>query len=220
MKDELQELKKTDVYTLYEKGKRYLYSKHVYSDTDLNYRMYEGDQWAGAIIDGIEKAQYNFIETIVNYKVANINQNIYAMHFSSENFEQKEFRQTAEKVCELLDKKAAKDWEADQMDSKIREVTTDAAVNDEGIIYSYYDEEEQQHKNEVLDKNDIQYANEQSSDIQNQPYIIIVQRKPVLEVQEFAKREGLSDEKLLNIVGDNQTGESAGDEAKIEKMIW
>lgn len=213
----LEEIKKTDIWEMYEKGRDYLRMHNVFADTDLNYRMYSGNQWEGAKIDGIEKAQYNFIETIVNYKVSTINQNLWQMHFSSENFESREFRKTAEKVCDLLDKKASKVWEKDQMDDKIREISDDSAINDEGIFYVNFDDESQCPINEVINKNDIQYGNEQSPDIQSQPYIIISQRKPILEVINFAKDEGLSKEKIDLIKGDKDTLEEAGDDAKIEK---
>ena len=211
------DIPKTDTWELFEKGRNYLSKMGVYTDTDLNYRMYNGNQWEGANIEGIEKAQYNFIETIVNYKVSTINQNLYAIHFSSENFEQKEFRKNAKKVCELLDKKAAKVWEKDQMDLKVRIISDDAAVNDEGVLYTYYDNETQSPMNEVLNKNDIQFANEQSSDIQSQPYIIISQRKPVIEIKKIAEREGATPEELRYIVSDNDMQDQAGIDAKYEK---
>ena len=214
---DLDEVKKTEIWQLFEKGKNYLRLMNVYSDTDLNYRMYNGNQWEGAKIEGIEQAQYNFIETIVNYKVSAINQNLYAMHFSSENFEQKEFRKTAERVCELLDKKASKVWEKDQLDIKIREISDDAAINDEGIIYTYFDDETQSPVNDVINKNDVQYGNEQSSEIQDQPYIIISQRKSVIEVQNMARREGAGEETIKYIVGDTDTQEQSGIDSKIEK---
>lgn len=213
----LEELKKTEVWELYEKGRNYMRMHNVFSDTDLNYRMYDGNQWEGAKIEGIEQAQYNFIETIINYKVSTINQNLWAMHFSSENFETKEFRKTAERVCDLLDKKAAKVWEKDQLDTKIREISDDAAINDEGIIYVDFDEESQEPINEIIDKNDIQYGNEQSSDIQSQPYIVMSQRKPVIDIIEMAKKEGMSEEETRFILGDSDTQEQPGEDAKIEK---
>lgn len=211
------DIPKTDTWELFEKGRNYLRRMNAYSDTDLNYRMYNGNQWEGANIEGIEKAQYNFIETIVNYKVSTINQNLYAIHFSSENFEQKEFRKNAKKVCELLDKKAAKVWEKDQMDLKVRTVSDDAAINDEGVLYAYYNDETQSPVNEVLNKNDIQFGNEQSSDIQSQPYIIISQRKPVIEIKKIAEREGATPEELRYIVSDNDMQDQAGIDAKYEK---
>ena len=214
---DLDEIKETEIWQLYEKGTNYLRMNNVFTDTDRNYRMYNGNQWEGAKLDGIEQAQYNFIETIVNYKVSTINQNYYAVHFSSENFEQREFRKTAERACELLDKKASKVWEKDQLDNKIRTLSKDAAINDEGIIYCYYDEENQSPINEIINKNNVQYGNEQSSDIQKQPYILISQRKPISEVQEIAKSLGVSREELTMIRGDIDTTEEPGDDAKLEK---
>ena len=214
---DLDEVKKTDIFQLFEHGKNYMRMMNVYSDTDLNYRMCYGNQWEGAKIEGIEQAQYNFIETIVNYKVGAINQNLYAMNFSSENYDNREYIKTAEKTCELLGRKARNVWEKDQMDNKLREISEDGAVNDEGVMYVWYDEESQSPVNEVLSKNDIQYGNEQSSDIQSQPYIIISQRKSVVEITDIARREGASEEDLRYIIGDSDTQEQAGVNAKLEK---
>lgn len=214
---DLEEIEKTDTWLLYEQGNDYLRANNVFTDTDRNYRFYNGNQWEGAKIEGIEQAQYNFIETVVNYKVSSINQNLWAINYSSENFETKEFRKTAEQVCKMLNRKAAKVWEKDQMDETVRQASDDAAINDEGIVYVNYDTETQNPINEIINKNNIQYANEQSSDIQSQPYIIISQRLPVSTVQEKARRLRVSADKIDKIVGDNISFEEAGDEAKLEK---
>ena len=214
---ELEELKNTDIWDLYDRGRNYNSMLGMYSDTDKNYRMYNGDQWNGLKVSGIEPVQLNFIKPIVDYKVSAINANLWAIHYSSENFENKEFRETAEETCKLLNKKASSIWEKDKMDLKVRKVSKDSAVNDEGIIYVTYDTEKQLTKNEILNKNDIIYGNENDSEIENQPYIIIKQRKTVHEVREMAKSEGLGEEKLCLIVGDNNVWEEAGDTAKLEK---
>ncbi len=211
-----EEIKKTDLWELYERGIDFLQMNHVYEDTDENYRMYSGNQWEGAELGGIEEAQYNFIETIVNYKVSTINQNLWGINFSSENFE-REFRKTAEQTCKMLNRKAAKVWEKDQMDIKVRKISDDAAINDEGVMYVNYNEENQNPINEIINKNDIQYGNEQDDDIQNQPYIIIAQRKPVSEVRNLAKANKVSPKKIDLIIGDKDTTTQAGDEAKREK---
>ena len=214
---DLEEIAKTETWQLYEKGLNYLRQHNVFSDTDRNYRFYNGNQWEGAKIEGIENAQYNFIETIVNYKVSTINQNLWAMNFSSENFENKEFRTTAENVCKMLNRKAAKVWEKDQMDYKIRNISDDAAINDEGIIYVDYNQKTQDPVNEIINKNNIQFGNEQSSDIQSQPYIIISQRLPLSTVKEMARQNGVSEEKIKYIQSDNITFEQAGEDSKNEK---
>ena len=137
---DLEELKTTDIWDLYTHGKDFMRMNSVFTDTDRNYRMYSGNQWEGAKIEGIEQAQYNFIETIVNYKVSTINQNLWGINYSSENFENRDFRKTAEETCKLLNKKAGKVWEKDQMDYKVREISEDSAVNDEGVMYVDYND--------------------------------------------------------------------------------
>lgn len=214
---DLEGIKRTDIWNLYEQGRNYCRLINMYSDTDKNYRMYNGDQWEGIKLKGIEPVQLNFIKPIIKYKIGIINSNQWAINFSSENFENRAFRKTAEKTCELLNKKAAKVWEKDGLDLKIRKVCKDSAVNDIGIMYVTYDEEEQTPINEIISKNDIYFGNENDSDIQTQPYILIKRRMPVILVQALAEQNGVSSEEVDNIVGDNDNFEEPGQQAKYEK---
>lgn len=211
-----EELETTDIWNLYEKGRNYCRLINMYTDTDKNYRMYNGNQWEGIKLKGIEPVQLNFIKPIVKYKIGIINSNQWAINFSSENFENREFRKTAEKTCELLNKKASKVWEKDGLDLKVRQVCKDAAINDIGIMYVTYDEEEQTPINEIIDKNDIYFGNENDPDIQTQPYIIIKRRMPVILVQNLAEKNGATTEEIESIRGDNDTFEQAGEHAKYE----
>lgn len=214
---DLEEIKETDIWALYDKSVSYCRLIGMYGDTDLNYRMYNGDQWYGLKISGTEKIQYNFIKPIVKYKVGNILTNLYAINYSSENFENREFRKSADKICKLLNKKACKIWEKDYMDLKLRAIVKDAAINDEGVLYVNYNDSNNQPTNEILNKNDIYFGNENSSDIQSQPYILIKQRKPVSEVKQIAKENGVSDNEIDHIIGDLENIEEAGESAKYEK---
>ena len=213
---DIKEIKETAVWSLYEKGRNYHRMTNIYTDTDRNYRMYNGNQWHGAKLGDVEPVQKNFIKPIVKYKVGVIHDNLYAINYSSQNFENKDFRQQAEKICEMLNKKASRIWEKDKLDFKGRRITKDAAINDEGIIYVNYDLDKQAPVNEIIKKNDVYYGNENDDDIQLQPYILIRKRMPVVNAMEMARAEGLSEEKLLFIIGDNDTFEESGESAKQE----
>ena len=214
---DLNEVKETDIWELYERGRNYNRLKGLYSDTDKNYRMYNGNQWAGLKISGIEPIQLNIIKPIIKYKVGVINNNMYLPVFSAENFENKEFKDVANKTCELLNKLAAKVWEKDNMDYKTRAISKHSAINDECPIYVDYDEKANMPQNEILSKNDVYYGNENDSDIQNQPYILIKHRKPIINTIEMARLSGVSEDKLKYIVGDNDTFEEAGEDSREEK---
>lgn len=211
-----EEIKKTDVWILFERAKNYAHMKNMYSETDENYRMAFGNQWEGVQSGSIEPVQYNIIETIVGYKVSQINQNLWALNFSSENFESREFRSTAEKVCKMLNRKAAQVWEKDKLDDKMWELSEDSAVVSEGIIYANYDKETEQPVNELLNKVDVYYGNENSANIQAQPYILIRQRLPLSDVINMAKDNNVNEEEIELIRPDKDTFELAGDDSKYE----
>lgn len=212
----IEEIRKTDIWELYEKGRNFHRLMGVYTDTDKNYRMYNGNQWDRAKLGDVEPVQKNFIKPIVRYKVGVVHDNLYAINYSSQNFENREFRKQAEKICEMLNKRAAKVWDRDKLDIKGRKITKDAAINDEGIVYVNYDDGTQNPSVEIIKKNDIYYGNENDEDIQEQPYMLIRKRMPVSNVISMALREGVSESETEKIVGDNDTFEESGEAAKWE----
>lgn len=188
----------------------------IYTDTDRNYRMYNGNQWGNAKLGDVEPVQKNFIKPIVKYKVSVVHDNLYAIVYSSQNFENSEFAKQAERYCDMLNRYASRVWEKDKMDFKGRKITKDAAINDEGILYVDFDKDKQLPINEIIKKNDIYYGNENDEDIQSQPYILIRKRMAVSNAIEFALAQGMSEEKTAFIIGDNDNFEESGEAAKIE----
>lgn len=213
---DIQEIKETPTWSLYEKGRNYHRRVGIYTDTDRNYNFYNGNQWAGAKLGDVEPVQKNFIKPIVKYKLSVVHDNLFAIVYSSMNHDDPSFERMAEKVCEMLNRRAAVIWERDKMDFKGRRITKDAAINDEGILYVNYDRDKNIPVNEVIKKNDIYYGNENSDDIQSQPYILIRRRMPVVNAMELAIAEGAGEDKLAFIIGDNDTFEESGEAAKIE----
>ena len=213
---DIREIRETPIWGLYERGRNYHRRVGIYVDTDKNYRFYNGNQWEGAKLGDVEPVQKNFIKPIVKYKISVIHDNLYAINYSSQNYESRDFRKSAERYCELLNGYAAKVWERDKMDFKGRRITKDAAINDEGIIYVDFDQEKMLPVNEIVKKNDIYYGNENDDDIQAQPYILIRKRMPVVNAIEFALSKGMSEDKIDFIIGDNDTFEESGEAAKIE----
>ena len=112
----------------------------------------------------------------------------------------------------MLNKKASQVWEKDMLDYKVTVMSEDSAITSEGLIYATYDKEQQQPKNEILNKNDVFYGDENNPNIQAQPYILIRQRLPLSDVQKL-----VSEDKAKNIAVDQDTYDLAGDSAKLEK---
>ena len=213
---DIQEIKETPIWGLYERGRNYHRRVGIYVDTDRNYRMYNGNQWEGAKLGDVEPVQKNFIKPIVKYKVSVVHSNLYSAIFTSQNYESRQFQKEAERYCDLLNNYISRLWEKDKMDFKGRRVTKDAAINDEGIIYVNFDRENMMPVHEIIKKNDIYYGNENDDDIQSQPYILIRKRMPVLNAVEFALGEGMSEDKVEFIIGDMDNFEESGEAAKEE----
>lgn len=214
---DLQDLISTDIWDLYERGRSFLRLAGRYTeDSDRNYRMFNGNQWEGAKLGDVEPVQKNFIKPIVKYKVSVIHDNLYAINYSSLNFENTAFRKNAERYCDMLNGYAARIWEQDKLDFKGRKITKDAAINDEGIIYVDFDEEKMKPVNQVLKRLDIYYGDENEEDIQEQPYILIRRRLTVAKAQELALDEGASEEDLKFIIGDSDRYDESGEAAKDE----
>ena len=213
---DINEIKETPIWTLYEKGRNYHRQTGIYVDTDRNYRMYNGNQWEHAKLGDVEPVQKNFIKPIVKYKVSVIHDNLYAINYSSQNYENREFQATSGRYCEMLNRYAHRVWEKDKMDFKGRRITKDAAINDEGIIYVNFDTDKLTPINEIIKKNDIYYGNENDDDIQSQPYILLRKRMPVVNAIELALGAGMSESKVPFIIGDTDTFEESGEAAKLE----
>ena len=212
---DIKEIKETPIWHLFEIGRNYHRMTGIYTDTDRNYRFYNGNQWEGANLGDVEPVQKNFIKPIVKYKVSVIHDNLYAIVYSSQNYESREFRKQADRYCSMLNRYASNIWERDKMDFKGRRITKDSAINDEGIIYVNFDHENMTPVNEIIKKNDIYYGNENDDEIQNQPYILLRKRMPVVNAIELAHSLGCTG-KDEYIIGDNDTFEESGDAAKQE----
>ena len=213
---DIEDIQETPIWALYEKGRNFHRQTGIFVDTDKNYKFYNGDQWSGAKLGDVEPVQKNFIKPIVKYKISVIHSNLYAINYSSLNFENREFYKSSQKYCEMLNRYAARVWEKDKMDFKGRRVTKDSAINDEGIIYVNFDQENMQPVNEIVKKNDIYYGNENDDDIQSQPYILIRKRMPVSNAIELALAEGLSEQDTAFIIGDSDNFEESGEASKLE----
>lgn len=214
---DLKDVQETDIWALYQQGQDYMRLKNMYTQTDLNFRMFGGDQNKDLKITGIEPIQLNYIKPIVRYKVGVVIQYLWAIVYSSENLENNEFKETSEKVCKLLNRKAAKIWEKENLDKKIQKICKNAAINGECVCYIDYDKKKATPKIKILSKVDVYYGNENNDEIEEQPYILVKQRVSVIEARQIAIDCGISEESANLIMGDNETFEESGEESKLEK---
>lgn len=208
MKQDYEEFSEiTDVWRDYEKGKMYNRTHNLYEDTEKNYNFYHGNQWEGAKLGDIQPIVFNIIKPIVKYKLGVITQNRYEIVFHPNIYNTVEEGQRLEELCKVLNSHTAKVWELQKVDQKVREASKDSCINSEGIVHNFFEDEI---VTELIDKNNVYYGNENDSNIQTQPYIIIAYRLPVSQVRKMARDKGISAEKIELITPDGETLEQAG----------
>ena len=215
--NDFKKLEETDIWTLYQHGVDYNNMRNVYDNTDRNHEFYNGNQWKHAKLGNNPPLQLNYIKTIVKTKVSTINQNLWKIVYDNMNFDNEEIIQEGKRVSKLLNKKAEITWERNKMDGKIRKIVRSAGINSESVLYSFWDDKTKDIRTEILSKNDVIYGDENTSDIEEQPYIIVKKRMSVLKAKEYAKKMGCPDNKLEFIVGDSENYEEAGEKTKEEK---
>ena len=215
MNEELEHFE-TEEWKQYEKGKNYNISVGLYKDTEDNYNFFHGNQWPKARLGNIQPITLNIIRPTVKRKVGILNRDSYQIVFNPNAYESYTEEEKIDEICKVLNKYCNKIWEAEQVGKKVRETLKDACINSEGIIHTY--EENEIIKTEIIDKTNIYYGNENDSDIQAQPYIIISYRRTVDSVKEEARRNGIPEEEILKITADSDYEEQSGRDKRTEEI--
>ena len=216
----MEDIRKTDIFTLYERGKNYNRMHNLYEEGTDNYDYYHGRQWEGLEKPSVKSKAYtepvvlNIVKPIVKYKVNIVNQYSYQIVFNPNTYGTLEELEVLSSTTRGLTQFVNRMWEKSQSGKKVRSIVKNACINSEGIIHFFNQGEEI--LSEEIDKNNIYYGNESDSDIQAQPYILCVYRKTVKEVRERARRyreaglNNITDEELNSIVSDMEHWEQQG----------
>ena len=215
---EMEELEKTKTWELYEKSINYCQLINLFGNTDIFNRFYIGDQWNGLKLSkSVEPVCLNIIQQIVKQKVSTVTENLFAINYSPENGDNQDFIQNAQEVCKSLNRYASKIWDFDQMDYKIKMWAKRSAIVGQAICYVDY--KDKRPINLEIKNTDIFFGDENNPDIQSQPYIIVRQRKNLIDVQEYAK-DYVSDEKVKWITGDSDTETITGQKEELDDKVW
>lgn len=211
------ELVKTQTWELYEKLLNYLEGQNYYSKIDQFNNFYIGNQWEGLkLSNSVSPVCLNVIKQIVNQKASIVTENLFAINYSPENGDNVEFVENAQNVCKSLNKYASKIWDFDQMDYKIKKWTKTAGI--EGSAVCYVDYADKRPINQTIKAVDIMFGDENTSDIQSQPFILVRQRLPILDVKEYVKEHKPED--VDKVVGDSDTSTISGNREEVEDKIW
>ncbi len=190
------EEKLTVIWRKYQKCKTYIDKKALVRKTTKNWNFYIGEQWVGCETGGEELPVLNIIKPTVKYKTAVISQNNMVARYSD-----MENNGGSETICEMLSKMFEESWEKSKMASKVWRVIESAAV--QGDSYTYWPDGDTKLPPMILPNTSVLLGDENITNIQDQPYILIVERLDVLAVKNIARENGLSEDDINKISSDN-----------------
>ena len=222
-----------EIWNRYQKSKTYMDGKGMVHKTEKNWLMYSGKQWE-AVEDskGMEDLpMLNIIKPTVNYKAASISSTTVTMLFSTLNGSRTLTRNevgadgmpsavevTADEVTEKLNQLASISWEKAKMNRASKRGLKMAAI--EGDVYFFWGEGGDTRKEpQIVHKTMMRLGDENITDIQEQPWLIIEERLTPEVVRERARLNGVSKADIALIKPDKDLKDSLINKSEVDGKV-
>lgn len=190
-----------DIWQKYEKSKHYMDGKNILLKTERNWNFFVGKQWeATKDSEGLEDLpMLNFIKQTVNYKVSSISQHAITAIFSDMNSGNLEFGN--DDVCHRMNNLFDISWQKAKMNRVARKALKHSAVQGDSYVFWYSGDTRK--SPQIVNNTQMRLGDENTVDIQEQPWIIIEERLTKDVVKERAKLQGCTEEELSLIMTDS-----------------
>lgn len=187
--------KELNIWQKYEKSRTYMNSNNILVNSERNWNMYLGNQWqCMANSEGLEdQPMLNMIKQIVKYKVSTVAQHSVRALFSDMNYQ---YADAASRLSDLFDIS----WEKAKMDRIAWKTLKASAI--QGDAYVYWYSGDTRIKPQVLHNTQMHLGDENITDIQDQPWIIIEERIGVKVAKKRAKLAGCPKDEIDMILPD------------------
>lgn len=220
----MEEDKLTQIWKEYSQIKQYLNGKNYYQQLEMNYNFAKGDQWKNLKSGGMPMPVDNIITPICNYKIGVVSQNNMTITFTDENFSREDmeeiedgtsFRKIAEEVIDKINKNIGRFFEANNLENNTWDYDEENCISGNVGMYIYEDEDNNK-RADMIYGNNIFFADENNNDVQDQSFILITFRRPIEKIREEARKHGLGEDKIAEILADNDLNEQIGNKEEVK----
>lgn len=192
------------VYKRFSEGQSFNNQIDLYETVENNENFFIGKQWEGVNANGNPTPTFNFLKRVTLFQVATVSSDNISMQSTPLNSTSRYSLDELEKLCDVINKQFAALFERNKIVTKTREFMRNAAVDGDGCTYTYFDpdiETGQMVKGdivtEIVQNTRVIFGNPFNKDVQEQPYLIILLRKPLQEVKDKAKANGFDPELIV-----------------------
>lgn len=217
----------------YEAGVNFNLGIQLYDTVQTNENFFIGKQWEGVKSNGLPTPVFNFLKRVVLFSVANVSADNLKLHAKPLPGLGKASQETLEVFSQLLNDQFSALFEQNHMNALLREFCRNAAVDGDGCLFTYWDEEASSGqtrpgaiRTEVLQNTQVLFGNPNSRQVQTQPFLLVERRMLVDEARAYAKRHGADPATLSAITpdtrqaGDLRLDELGGDKVTVLLRLW
>ncbi len=207
---------KTDIHKIlerYDKSQQYMRGKAIAVRTEKHWLLYVGRQWeATEEHEGMtDLPTMNFTTPTIDYKVASIASTKATAMFSDMNAQ---LTDAVDRCNQLFDIS----WEKAKMQRTGKKALKHAAI--QGDSYLYWGEGGDTRKSpQIVHNTNMHLGDENITDIQRQPWLIIEERLAPEIVRARAKAAGLSKEEIDRITPDAETQGNLFNHAEVKDKV-
>lgn len=196
-----------EIYDEYEKGRSFNSSHNLYDTVEKNQSFYLGDQWKGVNAPDLTKPVFNIIKRVTSYFSAmivsdDVGVNILPFHETDQN----------KAVADVISKQVEAVLERTKANTKCRTNIKNCAVDGDTCMFVNFNPDIETNQDakgdvelEIIDNTNVMFGNPYSSDVQSQPYILIIQRLFTGQVKDMAEAMGVEKDQIDRITPDNET---------------
>lgn len=225
----------TKDWELYEAGVKYnqsLYGadRDYYDVINTNIAFANGDQWRNVTGEGLPKPVFNIIKRVKQFKIASLKSNNIAIQIQPMEYrpdDSDEQMQSSIHKTDLANAEVKNILENINFDALSRQLLNDGFDTGDMCLHFYNDVTKTPYKKfpdikgvicaEVIDSTNVMFGNPNIKNVEKQPYIIIVGRDLVKNLQDEYKRNNKNKKNdASNITEDTMTSYLAGDNSKVE----
>lgn len=196
-------LEPNQIFDEVERGLSYKNDSEIdlFETVKRNEAFYTGDQWRGLNTPDLLLVTLNFLQRVCAMFIAkvvsdDIAANLTHMQETKEN----------EAVMKTVSKEIDSVFELIELKRQNRQHVRDAVVDGDSCAYFWFDSDAPTGqeatgaiRSEIIENINVIFGNPYDSRVQLQPYIIVLQRKPLWEVREEAEANGVSKEDIEQI---------------------
>lgn len=163
---------------------------------ETNENFFIGKQWEGVQANGLPTPVFNFLKRVTLFSVASITSDNLAMRVSpmAATVDKDKYR----RASDVINHEFERLFEQNKVVNMLREYMRNAAVDGDGCLYTYWDNDARTGESgvkgrivtEVLWNTQVHFGDPNQREVQKQPYIIIDTNEICENVRERAKANG------------------------------